>query len=148
MLRSFAAKAGGPNNYISPDLGETKLEEVKTKIHKIGDVPSWYFKFDDGKYHILRTLSDERYLLMQGVVLPRYAGSAYYALERDGVMFHVYNADRMVIYLMTSPTEESATLLPSSSSARINQDTRMILRTKETSVLFLMPKKCSWPKRR
>ena len=60
------------------------------------DIPSWYFKFDDGKYHLLRSLTDQRWLLQQGIVVPRYAGSMYYSLERNGTIYHVFNAERMV----------------------------------------------------
>lgn len=82
--------------YVSPDAGATEYEVIPSKIHEMDAVPSWMFKFSDGKYHILKGLSDESYLLMQGIVLPRYAGSAYYCLEKDGTIYHVFNADRLV----------------------------------------------------
>lgn len=82
--------------FESPDIGKTEYEVIPSKLHEMDEVPSWMFKFDDGKYHILRGLSDESYLLMQGIVLPRFAGSAYYSLEKDGTIYHVFNADRLV----------------------------------------------------
>lgn len=90
LLRPFASK------YVSPDVGETQYEEIKTEIRRPDTIPSWYFKFDDGKYHVLRSLSDNKYLLLKGVLVPRHAGSAYYSLERNGTIYHVFNAERMV----------------------------------------------------
>lgn len=90
LLRPFTSK------FVSADLGETEYEEMKTVIRKPDAIPSWYFKFDDNKYHILKTISDNRYLLMKGMLMPRYAGSAYYSLERNGIIYHVFNAERMV----------------------------------------------------
>ena len=92
LVRGFASGT----NYVSKDIGETQYEQIETKIRPMDPVPSWHFKFDDGKYHILRSLSDERYLLMSGVLLPKYAGSNYFSMEKNGTIFHVFNADRMV----------------------------------------------------
>lgn len=90
LMRPFSSK------FVSPDLGETQYEEMKTIIRHPDALPSWYFKFDDGKYHILKSLSDNHYLLLKGVLVPKYAGSAYYSLERNGTIYHVFNAERMV----------------------------------------------------
>lgn len=96
LARLFSS---GPAKYVSKEFGETEYEEMRTSIHIPDAIPSWYFKFDDGKYHVLKTISDNSYLLTQGIVLPRYAGSAYYSLERNGTVFHVFNMERMVSVL-------------------------------------------------
>ena len=52
---------------------------------------------EDGIYRQPKVLTDYQYMLGNNIAIPdKENRSCYYAIERDGIVYHVFNAERIV----------------------------------------------------
>ena len=72
------------------------LEQQKTEIHEPNTFE--YLEDDDGKINLEKKFSDEEYLKEMGINIPQQERrSSYYSLIKDSKVYHVFNAEMMVI---------------------------------------------------
>lgn len=72
------------------------LDIQKTEIHKLNTEE--YLEDEEGVMNLEKKLSDEDYLKNLGVNIPqRERRSSYYSLIKDSKIYHVFNAEMMVI---------------------------------------------------
>lgn len=68
--------------YISEDLVDSKI-------------------YDDGIYRQSKVLNDIQYMESNNLPIPQQEDrSKYYAIERNGIMYHVFNAERYVNFFI------------------------------------------------
>lgn len=84
--------------FKNEDFDQTGLRVEKTKLTDFRR--SRYFDVrlrNEGEFFIPREYSDDMHLLTQGIILDHEPLSAYYSMEVNDRIFHVFNAERYVI---------------------------------------------------
>ena len=76
--------------------GETGLKVIPTDLEDLYRLRYLSYTLDDGKYYVPKIRSDDMALLEAGIVAQRTPLSAYYSVEYNDKIYHVFNAERVV----------------------------------------------------
>ena len=78
------------------------MPDEKDEIYYSDDLVEDRF-MSDGLFKQPRVLTDYEYMLSHNLPMPdKEKTSNYYAIERNGIVYHVYNAEKMVTLISNS----------------------------------------------
>jgi len=99
LSRLFSAKVAAPSEpelLETEDFKQTGLKKVKSELFDFRRARFVDVKLRrDDEIYIPRFRSDDQYLLEHGVVLDHEPMSAYYAMELNDKIYHVFNGERI-----------------------------------------------------